>query len=404
VHITDVRAVLLTGPSSNDPWITVAKARRSAAFVEILTDVGLVGVGETYAGYFAPELVPPIVDYVRPILVNAETTDVALLSTRMRRCLAFWARVGVGAAVLSGVEAALWDLAGKLAGVPVHELLGGARHDRLRAYATGGPSLRPDDAFRAKMDRYAELGFTAIKVASGYVDLNGGGDRNVTRDHAAEVEADKLATMRAHLGPDFGIMLDGHMGHRNGLQRWDLETACQVMSAVEPYGLIFFEEPLAYEDPDEYAELTAASPVPIAGGEQLTTAQEFRTWMSRGAFAVAQPDAAWTGIADFVAVGALAEQSGAAVASHCWSAGGGVLQNMHAAFACRTTIMVELMPDAGELHTRLWGDSLAVEDGYVLPPQGPGLGVTLSEDTKDRFPFVPGAEEFSSVPGKILAS
>ncbi len=404
MKITDVRPVLLTGPSSNDPWITVSKARRTAAFIEVHTDVGLVGVGETYAGYFAPELVPPIVEYARPILVDADTMDVTVLTTRMRRCLAFWARVGVGAAILSGIEAALWDLAGKAEGVPVHELLGGTRHERLRAYATGGPSLQPADAFRAKMDRYVELGFTAIKVASGYVGMDGGGDLAAAASGAAQQEADKLQLMRSHLGPDVGIMLDGHMGHRNGLQRWDLATASEVMRAVEPYGLLFFEEPLAYDDPDEYAALTASSPVPIAGGEQLTTLAEFRIWMSRGAFAVAQPDAAWIGIADFVAVGALAAASGSAIASHSWSAGCGVLQNIHAAFACSATAVVELMPDAGELHTRLWGDSLMVENGYVLPPQAPGLGVTLSSETKDLFPFVPGVEEFSSVPGKLLAS
>ena len=404
MKITDVRAVLLTGPSSNDPWITVAKARRTAAFIEVSTDVGLVGVGETYAGYFAPELVAPVVEYVRPILVNAETTDAVTLTHRMRRCLAFWARVGVGAAILSGVEAALWDLAGKLEGVPVFELLGGARHDRLRAYATGGPSLQPWSAFVTKMDRYLELGFSALKVASGYVDMGQPASDVDHNETAADLEAAKVAMMRAHVGPDIGLMLDGHMGHRNGLQRWDLATARTVMTAVAPYDLLFFEEPLAYEDPDEYAALTTTSPIPIAGGEQLTTLEEFRVWMSSGAFAVAQPDAAWIGIGDFVAVGALAAASGTAIASHCWSAGGGVMQNLHAAFACSATAIVELMPDAGELHTRLWGDSLVFENGFVLPPTGPGLGVTLTDETKERFPFVPGMEEFSSVPGKVLAS
>ncbi len=406
MRIVSVEAVLLTGPASNDRWITVSKRRRTAAFVEVRTDNGLVGVGETYAGYFAPELIPHVVDYVRPILLAAEELDVPVLGRRMRRCLDYWARVGVGAAAISGVEAALWDLAGKAAGVPVHVLLGGAQHERLRAYATGGPSLLPADAFRRKMDRYLELGFTALKVATGYLDT-GRSERETPPtdpDAAAQVEVDKLELMRAHLGPSVGIALDGHMGHRNGVERWDVATAAAALSALAPYDLLFFEEPLAYEDPDEYATLREHSTVPIAGGEQLSSVQEFALWTSRGAFDIAQPDAAWLGLTDFLAVGEQALATGARIASHCWSAGGGVMQNLHAAFASPATVIVEAIPDPGELHTLLWGDNLVIEQGYVLPPHAPGLGVILTDETKNRFPFVPGVEEFSSVPGKVLAS
>jgi L-alanine-DL-glutamate epimerase-like enolase superfamily enzyme len=294
----------------------------------------------------------------------------------------------------------LWDLAGQAVGVPVYELLGGARHERLRAYATGGPSLPDTDDFRRKLDRYVELGFTALKVATGYL----GVALAPGPAAAADLEAAKLEWMRSQLGPDVAIALDGHMGHRDGVERWDLGTAAAVLAALAPYDLLFVEEPLAYDDPDEYAQLRSAAAVPIAGGEQLTSADEFRLWTSRGAFDIAQPDAAWLGPADFVAVGEQAAETGAAVASHSWSAGVGVMQNVHAAFATAATTIVEAIPDPGELHIALWGDNLVVEDGYVLPPQAPGLGVRLGDEIKNRYPFVPGLEEFSSVPGKTLTS
>lgn len=146
MRIIDVRTVLLTGPSSNDPWITFAKSTRSVGLVELVTDSGLTGLGETYAGYFATELVTPVVDYVAPILLAAETLDPRVLTERMRWCLGYTARVGVVPGILAAVEAALWDLQGKAEGVPVHELLGGAKHARLRGYATGGPSPWPPGA------------------------------------------------------------------------------------------------------------------------------------------------------------------------------------------------------------------------------------------------------------------
>jgi L-alanine-DL-glutamate epimerase-like enolase superfamily enzyme len=80
------------------------------------------------------------------------------------------------------------------------------------------------------------------------------------------------------------------------------------------------------------------------------------------------------------------------------------MQNVHAAFASPAALMVEMAPDPGELHTALWGDNLRIENGQILPPDAPGLGVDLSDEVKNRFPFEPGVEEFASVPGKTLRS
>src|SRR6188472_84175 len=130
MKITDVRTTLLTGPSTNDPFLREARTLRSAAFVEVITE-SAVGVGETYAGYFCPEAVPAIVEFFRPILIGQTVDDIPELWRRMYHCGNFWCRVGLGAAVLSGIEAALWDLKGKLLDQPVHELLGGAKHKQL---------------------------------------------------------------------------------------------------------------------------------------------------------------------------------------------------------------------------------------------------------------------------------
>ena len=141
MKITDVRTVLLTGPISNDPSMAIANPRRSAAFVEIETDAGITGIGETYLGYHMPRVIETIVDFFAPILLHADyPLDVYTLSKRMADCCVYWGRVGIGPTVICALEAALWDLKGKVYGAPVYELLGGKRHDRLPAYATGGSS------------------------------------------------------------------------------------------------------------------------------------------------------------------------------------------------------------------------------------------------------------------------
>lgn len=152
-----MKAVLLTGPCTNDPYLSESRKRRSASLIEVVTDSGLVGIGETYAGYFCPELVSGIVEFFKPILVGQGTSNLSALWERMYHCGNFWCRAGLGAAVLAGIEAALWDLKGKEAGLPVYELLGGRKHDRLDSYATGGPSNYPKGKLKAKIDYYLSL-------------------------------------------------------------------------------------------------------------------------------------------------------------------------------------------------------------------------------------------------------
>ncbi|HMO59862.1 MAG TPA: mandelate racemase/muconate lactonizing enzyme family protein [Roseiflexaceae bacterium] len=405
MKITDVKTVLLTGPCTADPFLLEARRLRSAALIEIHTDGGVIGIGESYAGYFCPELVAVAVEYYRPILLGIDIlkTDIHTLWRRMYLCENFWGRVGLGPAVLSGIEAALWDLKGKLLGLPVYELLGGRCHERLPAYATGGPSNWPPDKLKAKIDFYLSLGFRAFKVGAGYYD-SATGMAVPARSTSAivEMEAGKAQLLREYVGADIAVLMDGHMGNPLG-DAWDLPTARAVLQALEPYDLFFFEEPLPYTDPWGYAELRRATSVPIAGGECLTTLTEFRQYADLDALTIAQPDAAWIGgLGEFVRVARMFDARGRRIATHSWGAGVAQMQNIHAGFASPNTIILELPPAAGALHTELWGDSLIMRDGYIYPPEQPGLGVRLTDAIKEKFPFVPGSGEFNSVPGKIL--
>ena len=400
VRIEDVQTSLLTGPVSSDPFAGFdARPFRSAAFVELLSSAGVVGIGETYAGYFFPEVVPSVVDFFCPILVGAEDPlDVPTLVQRMRDCCIFWGRVGLGPTVISAIEAALWDLKGKLLGVPVYELLGGLCHDRLLAYASGGAVRWPaeHDKLRAQLELYLELGYRAVKTAASFYDAAGSQPVHAV----AEWEADRSSTIREFVGGDVEILLDAHQGFLRTGCHWDLETARAALDAVTPSGILLFEEPLPYHDPELYRQLRDGATVPVAGGEQLTTAHEFHLYGE--AFDIAQPDAAWLGIGDYLEVGRLYAESGRKIASHCWGAGGAAMQNLHASFATEATLIVEGLQAPGPLHTEIWGDSYQMSDGFLLPPEAPGLGVQLTEEIKNRYPFQAGHEEFVSVPGKVL--
>jgi len=402
VRITDVRTVLLTGPSTHDPFLYECRKLRSAAFIEVLTDSGFTGLGETYAGYSFPEGVPAIVDFFRPILLGQTVDDIPALWSRMYHCGNFWCRVGLGAAVLTGIDAALWDLKGKIENRPVFELLGGARHDRLLAYATGGPSNYPLSRLAAKIDSYLEAGFLGFKIATGSYSPEEGWYGASEPAEAADFEGRKLDFVRRHCGPSVHVMLDGHMGNSPSAT-WTLETALAVARVAEQYDLFFFEEPLHYTDPWGYAELCRSTATPIAGGECLTAMYEWRVFAEAGSFDIAQPDASFSGgLGEFMRIARMFEERGRAVATHSWGAGGSFMQNIHCGFAAANTKILEIAPHPAGLHTEVYRDSFVMRGGYVLPPEGPGLGIVLTDEIRNRYPFVPGSGEFNSVPGKIL--
>ena len=165
MKITRVRTLLSTAPQKD--IFMKSRVRRSAALILIETDTELIGLGETYAGYFVPEVVPSIVDFYEPILVGQSPMDVDEISRRLFNAGKFWARVGLGSIVISGIESALLDLKGKVLGVPVYELLGGRCHDTLPCYATGGTSPHDRGELEGKVAQYLSLGFNAVKLGAG---------------------------------------------------------------------------------------------------------------------------------------------------------------------------------------------------------------------------------------------
>lgn len=414
MKITNVETILLTGPCTGDPYLSEARTLRSGAFIRISTDAGIDGLGETYAGYFFPEGVPPIVEFFKPILLGNSVDDIPQLWQRMYHCGNFWCRVGLGAIVLAGIEAALWDLKGKALNVPVYKLLGDAwedrfaqptaRHDRIPCYATGGPSNYPLDKLAGKIDYYQSLGFRGVKIGAGAYWKGTGFMISNEPTAAADLEAEKAAFVRQRFGPDLWLLFDAHMGN-SPVGNWGLETATAVARALEPYGLFLLEEPLPYTRPDWYAELRRNTTTPIAGGECLTAVCEWQPFIDQDSFQIGQPDASFTaGLNAFMEVASLLDGRGRSIAPHAWGAGGAQMQNVHGGFACPNTVILEVAPAYGPLHSEIIGDSLQLRDGYVLPPEKPGLGIELRPETIRRFPFVPGSGEFNSVPGKILTT
>jgi L-alanine-DL-glutamate epimerase-like enolase superfamily enzyme len=415
MRVTDVRTVLLTSAWKGDPaWVAAenflveGEFRRSSALVVVDTDEGVSGVGETVMGYFLPEVVSPLVDFFRSILVDAR---LGLDPLEPRRCFdeltqrsLWWGRVGVAMSVLSGVEMALWDICGKVAGKPVHALLGGAAHSRLLAYASGGTAAWPAEAAVTQARRYMEAGYRAVKLGTGFEGRPGGVATGsvpppygtwYARSTAERIadERDKWSALREAFGPGIELATDSHAVQVR--EPWSRKTALAIAKSIEEFDLLFYEEPLRYDDPEGYAELRRRTRIPIAGGECLTGVDEFRQWLDLDALDAVQPDASHVGgIGTTLRIAQLADAREVGLLVHTGGAiGPGWMANLHVAFASPNARAVEVALAPANVRAELLAEPLTLEDGYLLPPTAPGLGVVLPDDLLERYPFQPGSNE-----------
>ena len=241
MKITDVRAIPLAIPTAADerhsPWWG---RHHRQLIVEVHTDEGVVGLGEAFAlGGQAP-VCRFIEDTLKPLVVGHDPTRIEFLADLMQRSTGGFARRGLGLFGISGIEIALWDVLGKVRGVPVYELLGGLSQPRLRAYASLLRYATPSDVATACAGRAAQ-GFTAIKLH--------------------QIDVPSVQAAREAVGPDVQIMLDTNCP-------WTPAEAHRMARAFEPYDLAWLEEPIwPPEDYDALAALRTVAPMPIALGE-----------------------------------------------------------------------------------------------------------------------------------------
>ena len=409
MRVTNVRTILVSAPWTGDPgWVSGEPFTRTAALVLIETDEDLTGLGEPIMGYFAAEVVPPLVEYYGKLLVELRLDPrqpEAAWRELYQRSL-WWGRVGLGLSVLSGVEMALWDIAGKAAGRPVHELLGGPAHDRLPLYASGGTGTWPVERTVEQARRYVSLGFKGVKLGTG-MDARPGGFTTgpvappygtwyaaSTADRVADERA-KFGALRETLGRDVELATDSHAVQVR--EPWSRADALGIARALEEFDLLFYEEPLRYDDPDGYAELRRHTRTPIAGGECLTGVAEFRDWLEKGALDYVQPDATHVGgIAVCRDVARLAETHGVGLIVHTGAAiGPGFLANLHVAFASPNSRFVEYAVAPDNVRAELLVEPVQLEDGFIRRPSLQGLGVALPDGFEARHPYRAGMVEYA---------
>ncbi|MBC9929509.1 galactonate dehydratase [Chitinophaga qingshengii] len=359
---------------------------RNWIFIKIVTDQpGLWGWGEATLEWHTRAVVGAVED-ISQLLIGEDPRRIEYLWQMMYR-QHFWHGNGiVRGTAISGIDIALWDILGKIHGVPCHELWGGRVRDYIRLYChLGGGKMedfyetRPDDAarFGELAQRAVEDGFTAFKSMAVPETMPLEGLKPIRYAEAC------VKAMRDAVGEDIDIMVDCHA-------RPSPLMGLQFAKALEPYGLYFFEEPCWPETMEDIARIQRAVKTPIASGERLVGVSAFREMLEKRAVSVIQPDITHCGgLSEVRRIAALAEAYRVAVAPHNPQGPVSTAASIELGFATPSYAICESVHNDVPWREEVVSEGFTVEKKgrIVKPNHRPGLGIEINEDAVKKHPF-----------------
>lgn len=369
MRITKIDTIVLSAPTGGLDWIGGRLETWDTALVRIWTDEGVYGLGEVTQAATAAGAVEGIAQMFASTVIGLDPTRPRSVQQAAYNASLFWARGGIAAGVLSAIEIACWDIAGKVAGLPVCRLLGGPVEDRLPVYASVGLGKNMEDVV-GSVHEAQDSGYRFIKVRA---------------LHDARQTIEMLDAVEEMLAPGVRIMLDAIQSLT--YTPWVFKDAIEVGRRLERMDAVFYEEPLRAEDIEGYCALRRKLDVPIAGAETRHSPKEFADLISAGGVDIAQPDATIVGgICALHTVASFAALHGVRTIPHTWGAAGTIAANHHAAFAHPNIRMVEFSPYTNPLVPALRGGvAYDVQDGFVVAPTEPGLGISITDEVAERF-------------------
>ena len=390
MRITDIRTIPLEVELHETVYdANYTMKNKPALLVQVFTDDGLIGIGE--AAHFGGPMSSTahvIEQELKPYLVGKDPINTELLWDLMHKRAYKHGRGGIVIAAMSGIDIALWDLKGKITGLPCWRLMGGYRK-RVPAYATGGfySESKNLEALADEMQAYVDAGFRAVKMKVG---RNSGVELSPLRASEecgiAEVTLDediqRVALVRQTIGPDIKLCVDA-----NGA--WDVATAVKMGQRMEPFDVYWYEEPVWPDDLLGSKEVAQKVSIPVAGYETCSYGLvDFQRYISHRAVHFVQPDVAWSGgLTECLKIAHIAQAANLPVAPHIHGSAVAVAAGLHILGAIRNGSMAETVFPAHPLMTELVKEPLTIEKdtGDIILSEKPGLGIELNLDVVERY-------------------
>jgi galactonate dehydratase len=357
-------------------------------FVKLTTDDGITGYGECYVSTVGPKAMKAVIEDVFERHMMGTSPEEIELMFRRAYSAGFTQRPDptvIGA--FSGLEIACWDILGKARNRPVWALLGGRINERVRSYTYLYPEPDQDAAeFWVNADMTAEAaarcvkqGFTAVKFDPAGPYTIRSGHQPAMSDITRSVEF--CAKIRAAVGDKADLLFGTH-------GQFNTPGAIRLGQAIEPYLPLWYEEPIPPDNLAEFAEVARHVRIPLATGERLATKAEFGALLRHGGVKILQPALGRVGgIWEAKKIAIMAEIFNAEMAPHLYAGPVEWAANIHLAASIPNLLMAETIQTGGAFHLALIGHTIKWEDGYVIPPEAPGLGINFNEDLARAHPY-----------------
>jgi D-galactarolactone cycloisomerase len=369
MKITDITPIGLIGGTVDGGWPEGNRPEENLhTLLEVHTDEGISGWGSCFT---SKALIEGALELLRPMLIGQSAVEPERVSETLRQKTFWQGRGGTVEHAISGLDIALWDLFGKACGQPVSRLLGGRYRERIRPYAS--ILFDEPEPLAEHLRGVVARGFRAVKL--GWRPF---GRRDRRTDELL------VRTARQTVGEGVDILVDA--GGSEEFWPHDLCWAKQTARMLADYSVGWFEEPLAPDDLNGYAELRRTSPVPIAGGEVLTRRQSFLPWLLGRAVDIIQPDATKCGgLSEARRIAWLADDLGLLCVPHGWNTAIGVAADLQLAAALPVARYVEYLVPCPYIEELLVEPFQIDADGYLVIPERPGLGIEVDRERLERY-------------------
>tara|TARA_Y100001970_G_scaffold42421_1_gene52885 strand:- start:23738 stop:24973 length:1236 start_codon:yes stop_codon:yes gene_type:complete len=365
-------------------------------WVQINTDNGFTGLGETY---FAPNAVSEIIHNVlSPLLINKNPLDIEDHWRNMFEMTNAFGYAGAEARAISAIDIALWDISGQVAEQPIYNLLGGKCREKIRTYNTAGQYGNNTDSIDAIINpvklanSLMDEGINTMKWA--YTDHFADQTRgNYISDEDLNLLIQPIKKIRKEIGYNFEIANDGH-------GRWNLSSAIKIGKALDQYNIFWQEELIKPVNIENHIKLADEIESPVCVSERLISKYQFRDYLKKGAIEIVMPDLIWTGgITETKKISTLAETEQLPVAPHDMTGPVNIFACAHISMNIPNALIMETCRafyNKNGWYNKIIDRNIEVIDGYLLAPNGIGLGTSLKKEIFQRDDLIYKITDYNS--------
>jgi galactonate dehydratase len=380
MKITRVKPWIVEGPPeepggrNNDG----SPRRLTYVFVQVDTDDGLTGWGEitTYPGPVANRSIGAIIREVEEFVVGEDASHIEAIWHKLFRACTYMGSRGATTAMISGIDIALWDIRGQALGVPVYDLLGGPVRQRIPMYTHFQYSRSVDEMVAAAFGQ-VQQGSKAVKTDPFMAAAGKGGTDYMDGQIAPDIEqtaVDMIAAIREAVGPHIEVLIDAHA-------MFNVPTAVRLATRLAPYNITWFEEPVPPESYNALANVRNQLPVRVSVGERLYTRWEFVNVLERHLTDYVMPDVTWCGgISELKKIATLAEAYYIPMSPHDASGPINLMAGAQVSMTIPNFYRLEARRVTLDFYNAFLSEPLHIEDGALIVPNKPGLGISLNPD------------------------